>query len=154
MLFIVLILVLGALGLLVTALVTAQSLWAWISIGISALAALLLVADVVRRRVRRTATEPEESAGTPERAEVTPSGPESEDDPAEEESASEDRALVAELTDEVLVVDEHPRYHRTGCSWLAGRETIPISAKEARELGFTPCGRCTPDTHLAASHRT
>lgn len=148
MLFIVLVLVLGALGLLVTALVTAQSLWAWISIGVSALAGLLLVVDVVRRRARRTATEAEGSAGTAERTEVTPSGSGSDGDPTEE-----DQALGTEPADEVLVVDEHPRYHRAGCSWLAGRETIAISAREARELGFTPCSRCAPDGRLAAGHR-
>lgn len=145
MLYIVLVLLLGALGFLVTALVTAQALWAWASIGVSALAGLLLVVDVLRRRARRTSTEPEESAETAEHTEVTPSG-----SGAEEESASEDQTLVTEPADEVLVVDEHPRYHRAGCSWLAGRETIAISVKEARELGFTPCGRCTPDGRLAA----
>ncbi|PXY19511.1 hypothetical protein [Prauserella muralis] len=50
MLYIVLILVLAALGLVVTALITADSLWAWISIGLSVLAGLLLLADWLRRR--------------------------------------------------------------------------------------------------------
>jgi hypothetical protein len=54
-LYLVLLLVLGALGLLVTALITALSLWAWVSIGLSAVAGLLLVADVVRRNARRAA---------------------------------------------------------------------------------------------------
>ncbi|MEU3274171.1 hypothetical protein ABZ639_25305 [Saccharomonospora sp. NPDC006951] len=55
MLYIVLILVLAALGLVVAALITANSLWAWISIGLSVLAGVLLVADWLRRRSSRTA---------------------------------------------------------------------------------------------------
>jgi hypothetical protein len=156
-LFLVLVLVLGALGLLVMALSTAQSLWAWTSIGVSAIAGLVLVADIVRRRARRAAAEAGKPAGTAKRA-VTPSGPEpsdgaTEDIPAEEESASEDLAVVGELDEEVLVVDEQPRYHLAGCSWLTDRDTISISVKEARELGFTPCSRCNPNAHLAAAHR-
>ncbi|HKN55710.1 MAG TPA: hypothetical protein VJX66_24655 [Amycolatopsis sp.] len=52
MLYIVLVLVLAALGLLVTALITANSLWAWVSIGLSVLAGLILIADWLRRRRR------------------------------------------------------------------------------------------------------
>ncbi|WP_198010140.1 hypothetical protein, partial [Saccharomonospora halophila] len=62
MLFLVLLLVLAALGLVVAALVTAGSLWAWISIGLSAVAGLLLVVDW-----RRGRTGPDiASAGTAE----------------------------------------------------------------------------------------
>jgi hypothetical protein len=69
-------LVLGALGLLVTALITEQSLWAWISIGVSALAGLALVVDVVRRRARRVAGEAGKPAERPERVVGSPSDPE------------------------------------------------------------------------------
>ncbi len=55
MLYIVLVLVLAALGLLVAALITANSLWAWISIGLSVVAGLLLVFDWLRRRKKRSA---------------------------------------------------------------------------------------------------
>lgn len=151
MLFLVFILVLGALGSLVISLTTIQALWAWISVGVSALAGLMLVVDAVRRKARRTQAQTGKPAG------AAPSGSEpGETDavPAREESASEDVAVVRELDEEVLVVDEHPRYHLAGCSWLADRDTITIRVKEARELGFTPCGRCTPDARLAAGHRT
>jgi hypothetical protein len=157
-LFLVLALVLGALGLLITALITAQSLWAWISIGVSALAGLVLVVDVVRRRARRAAGETAKPARKQETtvAPLTrplPGNGEAADIPEAEESASGDLAVVAELDEEVLVVDEQPRYHVAGCSWLADHDTIAISVREARALGFTPCGRCTPDAQLAAGHR-
>lgn len=138
MLYIVLILVLGALGLLITALVTATSLWAWVSIGLSALAGVVLVVDVVRRRARRRAPA----------ARGTRSG-EAEPPPDEEESTPADVEIVSVLEAEVVVVDEYPRYHLDDCSWLGDRDTIPIPVREARKLGFTPCAVCTPDAHLA-----
>lgn len=199
MLYIVLILVLAALGLLVTALITATSLWAWVSIVLSVLAGVFLVADWVRRRSSRTRrakadaadetadSEPAETAETTEpgaddageaaaaKAEEAPAARESGDperteligaigqldedqpsavetgDPAEEATSAADAKAVAKLKAEVLVVDEYPRYHVASCRWLAGRETIPISVAEARDLGFTPCARCTPDAKLLAA---
>ncbi|AIJ22631.1 hypothetical protein [Amycolatopsis methanolica] len=199
MLFIVLVLVLAALGLLITALITANSLWAWISIGLSVAAGLLLVVDFVRRRVARrrasaVAEQGEEPAVAASTDDDEPSTPEATavekpaDEPAPETAAAEvedapvdqtaliptagelvgtaeegepgeestdpaDAEIVDELDVEVVVVDEHPRYHLTDCGWLADRDTIPISVKEARDLGFTPCARCTPDAHLAEAHR-
>jgi hypothetical protein len=60
-----------------------------------------------------------------------------------------DLLLVVDLKDEVLVVDEQPRYHVAGCPHLAGRTTIPLPLDEARTDGFTPCGICGPDATLA-----
>ena len=57
------------------------------------------------------------------------------------------------VEDEVLVVDELPRYHLAGCRSLAGIPVIPLPAREAVELGFTPCAWCTPDRALSARHR-
>jgi hypothetical protein len=174
-LYIVLFLVLAALGLLVAALITASSLWAWVSIGLSVLAGLFLVLDYVRRRRGRArppevtavhdAVAPDESeADTDAPAEqiaeplpiteagVQPAAVET-GDPAEENTAPADAEVVAELETEVVVVDEYPRYHLPDCSWLVDRDTIPIVVKEARDLGFTPCARCTPDVKLAAAHR-
>ncbi|WP_329044781.1 hypothetical protein OG738_26070 [Amycolatopsis sp. NBC_01488] len=206
MLYIVLVLVLAALGLLVTALITASSLWAWVSIGLSVLAGLILVADWLRRRRRATApAEPapeepaaeepvsEESPAEEKPAEEKPAEeeqtvlipaagdlgdpadtpepdepmaaepvaaaapaetkPDPETDPGEEETTPADIAVLADLEDEVVVVDEHPRYHLTTCVWLGTRDTIPIGVGEARQLGFTPCDRCTPDAILVAAHR-
>ncbi|MEV6643304.1 hypothetical protein [Amycolatopsis sp. NPDC051371] len=208
MLYIVLVLVLAALGLLVSALITASSLWAWVSIGLSVLAGLILVADWLRRRRRPAAPAepaPEEPASeepvsedppaaehpvaehpaeaeqtvlipaagdlgdpadTPEPEEPvtaepaaaeapaeTKPEPEPETDPGEEETTAADIAILADLEDEVVVVDEHPRYHLTTCVWLGTRDTIPIGIGEARQLGFTPCDRCCPDANLVAAHR-
>lgn len=188
MLYIVLILVLAALGLLVTALITANSLWAWVSIVLSVLAGLLLVVDFVRRRSARRraaravatqvdaelvkesgedAEEPAEAEATeepekaePDQPELLPIAGEADEereaetgDPAAEPTAPADVDVVATLDAEVLVVDEYPRYHVSECVWLASRDTIPIAVKEARDLGFTPCARCTPDAKLIAAHR-
>lgn len=74
-------------------------------------------------------------------------------DPPEEDTSPDDALLVADLDAEVLVVDEYPRYHLTHCAWLGTRATIPLAAKEARDLGFSPCALCGPDAKLAAAHR-
>jgi hypothetical protein len=70
-------------------------------------------------------------------------------EPPLEEVEVTDLLMVMDLRDEVLVVDEHPRYHLSGCSYLAGTETFPLPIDEARSDGFTPCGSCAPDRHLA-----
>jgi hypothetical protein len=61
-LYIVLALVLAAFGLLIAALTTAETLWAWISVVVSIAAAALLVMDWVKGR-RRRAEQPVASGG-------------------------------------------------------------------------------------------
>ena len=75
-------------------------------------------------------------------------------DPPVEEVEVTDLLLVVDLHDEVLVVDEHPRYHLADCPWLTGRTAVPLPIDEARTDGFTPCARCTPDRNLAQRERT
>lgn len=70
-------------------------------------------------------------------------------EPPVEEVEVTDLLLVVDLRDEVLVVDEHPRYHVAGCRVLAGQEAIPLPVDEAKTDGFTPCGSCRPDATLA-----
>jgi hypothetical protein len=220
-LYIVLALVLAAFGLLIAALTTANTLWAWISVVLSVVAAALLVTDWVngRRRARAegsatptvvtvggrgpSADEPERgpaqrasapagddfddefdgafadafadqeddvgesrtasppppppARGTPELADDTgiiePVRAEDDGEPEEEPTDAADLLIVSDLSAEVRVVDEHPRYHLANCRWLTGRGTIPIAISEARQLGFTPCARCGPDAVLAARHR-
>jgi len=94
---------------------------------------------------------PGHQAGQPPAGSLPPPGPHGE--PPEEPRDGEIAALVAELDDEVVVVDEQPRYHLAGCRSLPGRSVIPLPAKEAVELGFTPCGWCTPDRTMAGRHQ-
>lgn len=75
-------------------------------------------------------------------------------EPPAEEVEVTDLLLVLDLTDEVLVVDEHPRYHLAGCPHLVGVAPIPLPMVEARTDGFTPCGTCTPDRSLARRERS
>jgi hypothetical protein len=84
---------------------------------------------------------------------AAPSTPAEMPEPPVEEVEVTDLLLVVDLTDDVLVVDEHPRYHLEGCRFLAGRETIPLPVDEARTDGFTPCGLCAPDRQLADRER-
>lgn len=197
MLYIVLALVLGAFGLLIAALTTANTIWAWISVTISVVAAALLIADWVSARRRRGSTREPAAAATTRAAQL--SAPRSEvrepvrdpmhepmqdfervhepdlepiplveqtvrqapiaappppdEDPAEEATDAADLLVVSELTAEVRVVDEHPRYHLDACGWVANRPTLPLPVNEARQLGFTPCAHCGPDAVLAARHR-
>ena len=58
--------------------------------------------------------------------------------PPEEPHDGDAAALVAGLDDEVLVVDEHPRYHLDGCPSLGNSPVIPLPAREAVELGLHP----------------
>ena len=64
-----------------------------------------------------------------------------------------DLLLVVDLTDEVYVIDEHPRYHLAGCVHLRGHTPIPLPMDEARTDGFTPCAVCAPDRNLAEQVR-
>ncbi|MFD2092258.1 hypothetical protein [Blastococcus deserti] len=86
-------------------------------------------------------------------APVAPGPPQDLPDPPVEEVEVTDLLLVVDLTDEVLVIDEHPRYHLAGCVHLAGRTTIPLPLDEARADGFTPCAVCAPDRNLAERAR-
>jgi hypothetical protein len=149
----VLVLVLAAFGLLVAALVTSDMLWAWLSVGASVLAAVVLVVDWSRRR-RRLADEPAPVVAVAAVAPVEPVPPDAEDEPAEEDTDAADLLVVTDLDVEVRVVDERPRYHLVACVWLGGRPTLGLAVSEARQLGFTPCAVCTPDRTLAAARRT
>jgi len=161
-------LVLLGLGLFIAGVVTGVSVLYWACVAACVVAAVLLV--LVRRQIGRqpaspatattaepaTAEEPETTAapGGPAEAPVAEVFPVQEQgDPGIEEVEVTDLLLVVDLTDEVLVVDEHPRYHLAGCRWLAGRETIPLPLDEARTDGFTPCAVCSPDRNLAERAR-
>ena len=74
-------------------------------------------------------------------------------DPPIEDVEVTDLLLVVDLKDDVVVVDEHPRYHLAGCRFLAGKTGIPLPLDEARVDGFTPCALCAPDRNLADRER-
>jgi len=168
-------LVLLGLGLFIAGVVTGVTVLYWACVAACVVAAVLLVlvrrqagpkprpaADVAgdpeapRAPAERAAAQTADAPAAPERDVVatadTPPAPE-QADPGIEEVEVTDLLLVVDLTDEVLVVDEHPRYHVAGCAWLAGRETIPLPLDEARTDGFTPCAVCSPDATLAERAR-
>lgn len=96
---------------------------------------------------------PQGSSGdaTDAAAAAAPAGPDGE--PPEETPDAAASATVAELQDEVVVVDERPRFHVGECRFLPGRPVIPLPVAEALELGFSPCGWCTPVQVIAERRR-
>ncbi|MFE9750899.1 hypothetical protein ACFYOT_38835 [Saccharothrix saharensis] len=157
---------LAALGLLVPALTSAQTHWAWLSVGASGAAAAVLVLDWwLRRRsgprAAGTAVVDHQVSGGDQPAAVEGTGDDTAKsppdqahlEPGEEDVDAADALVVSELTDEVRVLDERPRYHLADCSWLAARPSLGLPITEARQLGFTPCAVCRPDATLAALKR-
>ncbi len=157
-------LVLLGLGLFVAGLLTGATALYWGCVAACAVAAVLLV--VVRRRLSAVGVGGSRSAvgdgaaGTPETTRsptgaaetagpAVPGRPTGLPDPGVEDVEVTDLLLVVDLKDEVLVVDEHPRYHLASCRFLAGRTAVPLPLDEARVDGFTPCALCTPDRNLA-----
>lgn len=167
MLFVAVLLLLSAVGLLIAALVVGQVFLAWASVGISAVVALTLLLRRRRSRRRRPrgaetelpggdrAVDAEPAEGRGDRvSDPEPSGTDpDEEDTGEEDTGAAELQVVLELSDEVLVIDEHPRYHLGHCPLPdpARAERLPV--REARELGFTPCSRCGPDAALVSRHR-
>lgn len=82
---------------------------------------------------------------------LPPAGPDGE--PPEERLVPAAAQIAAAAEDEVVVVDERPRYHLEGCPFLPGRPVIPLPVREAVELGFTPCGWCEPNRKVADRHQ-
>ncbi|WP_090009717.1 hypothetical protein [Lentzea albidocapillata] len=160
MLFVVLLLVLAALGLLVPALATSNTIWAWSSVGASVLAALVLAWDWWRRRPGDPAADAQsvdQLRAADDQRVVEPAvadTPSADEEPPEEDTDAADLLVVADLVDEVRVLDERPRYHLSSCSWLAGRPTLGLPVQEARQLQFTPCALCTPDAVLVRRSRS
>jgi hypothetical protein len=160
-------LVLLGLGLFVAAVLTGITALYWVCVGVCVLAAVLLA--IARKRLpsgpsgKQAAAEKRPGAGAPESVAAADKPGESDAVPASAEEAPArelgdppaedvevtDLLLVVDLEDEVLVIDEHPRYHLAGCVHLKGRTPIPLPHDEARTDGFTPCGVCTPDRVLA-----
>ncbi|MGH3854475.1 MAG: hypothetical protein ACRDR6_13470 [Pseudonocardiaceae bacterium] len=149
---VVTVLLLAAVGLLVAAFGTGHAGLAWGSVVLSA-----VVAALILRRWRRSwlqgqdAPEPEQSE--PGQASEEEDADLGEEDLREEDTDAADLLVVYGLTSEVLVIDQHPRYHLESCPLADPASAERLAVSEARELGFTPCGRCRPDTTLARKHR-
>lgn len=155
------VLLLAAVGLLVVALGAGHAGLAWGSVAMSAVAAASIM-----RRWRRSWLQRQDELAEPVSVtspqQVRPGSVSAEDaqrgypdeDPGEEDTDAADLLVVYELIDNVLVVDQHPRYHLARCQLAdhARAERLPV--REARELGFTPCDQCRPDTTLARQHRS
>jgi hypothetical protein len=95
----------------------------------------------------------DEESAPPAAEPEAPPADEAPGEPRIEQVAVRDALRVAQLDDEVLVVDGHPRYHLAGCPTLAGTGTIPLAVSAARRGGFTPCAMCNPDATLLARSR-
>lgn len=66
------------------------------------------------------------------------------DEPAPEPVPEAELARIRRLDAEVVVVDGRPRFHLVGCQHLLGFESESVTAADAVEYGFTPCGQCRP----------
>jgi hypothetical protein len=160
-------LLLAGLALFVAGILTGTTGLYWVCVAVCLIAAVLIfrVWRQLDTPPPASADEPSAPAGRPDAEPSTPSAPaagvtgESSATPAEpadppvEEVEVTDLLLVVDLEDEVLVIDEHPRYHLAGCVHVAGRTTIPLPLDEARTDGFTPCAVCAPDSTLAERAR-
>jgi hypothetical protein len=173
------VLLLAAVGLLLVALGTGHAGLAWGSVAISAVVAALILRRWRRSWLQRQGAPEDEPAllpedepvaadqgeqplqasgsatqeGDPVTASAAVDAVTAETEPGEEDTDAADLLAVYELTDEVLVVDGHPRYHLPRCRWPDHASADRLPVREARELGFTPCGRCRPDKVLARQHR-
>jgi hypothetical protein len=146
------VLVLAGIGLFVAGVVTDGPVWYWACVGVSALAAVLLL--LARRELARSAPGAAMSGGTGRPGAPSPAGRGGQgDEPPAEEVAASDLLMVMDMSEDVLVVDEHPRYHLEECPYLIGQLGIRVPVDQARTDGFTPCGLCAPDRRLASSER-
>ena len=91
----------------------------------------------------------DQDADTGMQSEAPPEGDAPE--PDEERTEPSELAVLAGLEDEVVVIDEQPRFHLADCVSLAGHASITLPAKEALDCEFTPCGTCTPVRILAGA---
>ena len=179
------VLLLAAVGLLIASFGPGRAGLAWGSVGLSAVAAVMILRRWRRSWLKRqdapedeivlledepitdaeageaqlapasvTAVhEADRDAGSAERNGHPGETQTGDDQLPEEDTDAADLLVVYELTDEVLVVDEQPRYHLARCRLPDHELAERLPVREARELGFTPCGRCRPDTTLSRKHR-
>lgn len=167
-------LVVAAFGLLVAGVTLSQIVLVYVSIGVSALAALLLGAGAFQRRDellgRASGASTESKQGKAGRS-LLPGRKRGEPEPAAVGSSGTApgggavTATAATTTSErsdpadsnipgdapVSVLPARRTYHLSSCRQLRrARETYELTYAEAHEQGHTACALCMPDTVLAA----
>lgn len=167
-------LVVAAFGLLVAGVTLSQIVLVYVSIGVSALAALLLGAGAFQRRDellgRASGASTESKQGKAGRT-LLPGRKRGEPEPAAVGSSGTAAgggavaATAATTTSErsgpadsnipgdapVSVLPARGTYHLSSCRQLRrARETAELTYAEAHERGHTACALCMPDTVLAA----
>ena len=83
----------------------------------------------------------------------SPTGDDSDPEPAPELLLSSEKKKLAGADEPVLVVDGRPRYHLDDCPQLDGRTPVELTVGTAIDLGFTPCSRCAAATRLLVALR-
>jgi hypothetical protein len=143
-------LVLVSIVLLVLGLADEDSLTlVYFSIGTSIVAGVLLVLGALQRRGEAPAADGVATSGGSDTAErvTTVSVTRPTVTTPTEEAASPAAATGAPT---VSVVPGRPRYHVSGCRFLAGREDVTeMSLDDAKGESYTACGVCKPDDALA-----
>lgn len=154
---------------LVFGVVNGDEVFYYLSVVASALAALALVVGVRHRAQQGEGDELDEAATAvrgptprlPRQASTSEAtqadvrlaltSPDPPDEPAEQSVSALALARIARLDTQVAVIDGRPRMHVLECLHLLGRDYERLAVSEALELGFTPCGLCTPVTVLLAA---
>ncbi|MQA04667.1 MAG: hypothetical protein GEV07_18770 [Streptosporangiales bacterium] len=148
------VLVIVAIGLLVTGVLLTSDIYLWFivaSIVVSLASAVCLVVGVfigrghgpTRGRAAKgsskAASSKEKRKGSGKSAAKRPAGAKKAEAPA-----------AADESGEVVVVPGRLRYHLASCRQVAGRETEARTVGEARGEGYAACTACRPDSVLAA----
>lgn len=153
MLYIVLVLVLGALALVITALVTANSLWAWLSIGASGVAGLLLIVEWWRRRSANGthaadgsdpgASEPsdrDESESSDAETEQDEKGP---DETVSEQEDADRPTMLLPVSGRLSDSDEEPPEEPTDAADLLVVSDLDVEVQVVDERPRYHLGECT-----------
>jgi hypothetical protein len=67
-------------------------------------------------------------------------------DETDDAAATQNAATTALRDAVVYVIPGRDRFHRSGCSSVASRDSEELSLEEARANGLLPCGRCSTKT--------
>lgn len=136
--------------LLVIGLFTPELDFVYASIAVSAAAFVFLIIGIFQRRGEVTEAA-DATSPTVALADASAEGSSVTTIPTSRETPAASDTDTGALSGTVLVVADRPRYHVAGCRYLAGKDAEEVEVSEARAEGFTPCGVCKPDAHLATA---